>query len=679
MLIREIILENFMSYEYARIPLKPGVNIICGPNGAGKSSILVGISVALGQSYTERSKKLSDLIRRGKDIGRVTLVLDNSRRGGRRPVRRINKDQIYLTRVLRRDGKYWFEIDNVHATKAEVVRLLSRFNVDPDNMLIIMHQDMAEQFVVLSPQEKLKLIEAAVGLESYRRNVLEARKKLSRILSQEESLKKMLESAEQTLAYWREQYERYQQKQQLLMKRRFLERELAWAEVARIEEEYSNIQEKLSKKRVDLERIKEEIKLSEDDVHHLYDELKDAKSRWQRFFEERLSLEREKAKHEFNVQNASRISGEIQILVESGQQRIEEFLETARLMEGTLQSSSSMPLGNQASRIISVAKEMNNWSQTLSSKIKGLQESIKESERRLTVLEAQLSEVKDQMQKASETIENLNNGILEKRIGLAILEYRMKEVEAEIQEIERNLKSLESRIAEARSRAEERGPRIATLRSPEEILDEIRMIDGRIAAMADIPGNVERMYESYSNLYLELQEKARLAAENREKALAEIERRMIAWRNLIRDLLSSVSSQYQKILSQAAGTGYVRLIDDHDIEAAGIEIHVGFKGAKPVPLNIYSQSGGERSTAVMAFLLALQQHIQSPFRAIDEYDVHMDPRNREIIANLLIYAVKERAVQYLAITPNQMYFEGKDVHMITVQNIEGTSRIMEVK
>jgi len=669
MLIKEIILENFMSYEYARIPLKPGVNIICGPNGAGKSSILVGISVALGQSYTERSKKLSDLIRRGRDIGRVTLVLDNSRRCGRRPVRRINKDQIYLTRVLRRDGKYWFEIDNVHATKADVVRLLSHFNVDPDNMLIIMHQDMAEQFVVLSPQEKLKLIEAAAGLESYRRNVLEARRKLSRILSQEDSLKRMLESAEQTLIYWREQYNRYQQKQQLLMKRRFLEREFAWAEVARMEEELSSIQKKLSSKRVDLERIEGEIKLSEEEVHRLYDELKDAKGRWQRFFEERLHLEREKAKHEFNLQSAARITGDIQNLLESGQQRIGGLLEAARRIEN---------VSDQASQIISAAKEMEDWSQTLISKVRGLQESIKESDQKLAVLETQLSEIKDRMQKASETVEELNSKIIEKRIALAILNYRKRETETEIHEIEKTLKSSEFRISEAARRAEERGPRIATLRSPEEILDEIRVIDGRIAAMADIPGDVERMYESYSKLYLELQEKARLAAENREKALAEIERRMIAWRNLIRDLLSSVSSQYQKILSQAGGTGYVSLINDHDIEAAGIEIHVGFRGAKPIPLNIYSQSGGERSTAVMAFLLALQQHIQSPFRAIDEYDVHMDPRNREVIANLLVSAV-EGAIQYLAITPNQMYFEGKDVHMITVQNIEGTSRIMEVK
>jgi len=677
MLIREIILENFMSYEYARIPLKPGVNVVCGPNGAGKSSILVGISVALGQSYTERSKKLSDLIRRGKDIGRVTLVLDNARKDGRRPVQRIRKDQIYLTRVLRRDGKYWFEIDNVHATKADVVRLLSHFNVDPDNMLIIMHQDMAEQFVVLSPQEKLRLIEAAAGLESYRRNVLEARKKLSRILSQEESLKKMLESAEQTLNYWREQYDRYQQKRQLLLKRRFLERELAWAEVSEIEEELSGIQKKLSSKRADLKKISEEIKLSEDEVNHLYENLKDARSKWQRSFEERLSLEREKAKHEFNIQNAAKISSEIQILMENGQRRIEEFLEAARSIEGKLRGLDSEILGDQTSQIISVAEKVNEWSQILSSKIKGLQESIEESSQKLTALESQLSEIKDGMQKATELIEGLNGKILEKRIGLAILEYRKKEAEAEIHEIERNLKSLELKVAEATRRAGERGPRIVTLRSPDEVLDEIRMVDGRIAAMADIPGDVERMFESYSKLYLELQEKARLAAENREKALVEIERRMIAWRNLIRDLLSSVSLQYQKILSQAAGTGHVRLINDHDIEAAGIEIHVGFRGSKPVPLNIYSQSGGERSTAVMAFLLALQQHIQSPFRAIDEYDVHMDPRNREVIANLLISAV-EGGVQYLAITPNQMYFEGKDVHMITVQNIEGTSTIMEV-
>ncbi|RJS85281.1 hypothetical protein CW706_01685 [Candidatus Bathyarchaeota archaeon] len=677
MLIKEIILENFMSYEYARIPLKQGINIICGPNGAGKSSILVGISVALGQSYTERSKKLSDLIRRGKDVGRITLVLDNSRRGGRRPVRRINKDNIYLTRVLRRDGKYWFEIDNVHATKAEVIRLLSRFKVDPDNMLIIMHQDMAEQFVILPPQEKLKLVEAAAGLESYRKNVLEARSKLRRILSQEDSLKKMLESAEETLNYWREQYERFQQKKQLLIKRRFLERELAWAEVARIEEEFSEVKRKLNRRRSELERVSEKMRFSEGEVNKIRRELENAKDSWRKLFDERLVLEREKAKHEFNVKNAEMLS-DVQSLVEDGQRMVDSFMGgLSSIGEGAAYPDSRID-ADHTLQIALVAKNLERRFEELNVKIVKMREAIEQSRRSLPLLEEELSDVKSKMQKISDDIEELNERILNERINLAILEYRSGEIKSEIREMERKIKSLEGRIAEATSRAEEKGSRIAVLRSPDEILDEIHMVDGRIAAMADIPGDVERMYESYSKLYLELQEKARLAAENREKALAEVEQRMATWRRLIRDLLSSVSSQYEKILSYADGAGYVRLVNDEDIESAGIEIYVGFRGSKPVPLNIYSQSGGERSTSVMAFLLALQQHIKSPFRAIDEYDVHMDPRNREIIANLLISAVKDGGAQYLAITPNQTYFEGKGIHMITVQNIGGTSIVMEV-
>ena len=47
MLIQELIVENFMSYEYARVPFKKGVNVIGGPNGAGKSSILDAITWSL--------------------------------------------------------------------------------------------------------------------------------------------------------------------------------------------------------------------------------------------------------------------------------------------------------------------------------------------------------------------------------------------------------------------------------------------------------------------------------------------------------------------------------------------------------------------------------------------------------------------------------------------------------
>jgi chromosome segregation ATPase len=129
---------------------------------------------------------------------------------------------------------------------------------------------------------------------------------------------------------------------------------------------------------------------------------------------------------------------------------------------------------------------------------------------------------------------------------------------------------------------------------------------------------------------------------------------------------------------QTQAVGEVRLINEQDIEAAGLEILVGFKGGKPVPLDAYTQSGGERTTAMMSFLLALQQHVRSPFRAVDEYDVHMDPKNRELIARMLISTVTNGNAQYIIITPSQITFAKEDVNIITVQNIEGKSVIREV-
>ena len=353
MLIKEVILENFMSYEYARIPFKPGVNVICGPNGAGKSSILIGISVALGQSYTERSRKLSDLIRWGKDQARITLVLDNSRRGGKRPVSRFNKDEIYLTRVLRRDGKYWFELENRAATKHEVQRLLGRLGVDPDNMLLIMHQNMVEQFAVLSPQEKLKMVEAAVGLEPYRRNVLAAQKKLGRILSQEESVRKLLESAEQTLSYWREQYDRYQQKKQLQMKRRFLERELAWAKVNEKEAKVEELKSRINEIEEEIKRIENEAKLAKNKLSAIQRKLQDLKNEWKGLLEERLLLEREKAKHELNLALSSRNLEEWQSIVDMSQNEIRSSLTQIENLESQI-----MEIANENPRIKELATQL---------------------------------------------------------------------------------------------------------------------------------------------------------------------------------------------------------------------------------------------------------------------------------------------------------------------------------
>jgi chromosome segregation protein len=640
MLIQEVILENFMSYEYARVPFKHGVNVICGPNGSGKSSILLAVSVALGQSYTERSKKLSSLIRWGKDQARVTLILDNARRGKSRPVPKFGKDQIFLTRVLRRDGQYWFELENRAATRADVQRLLSKLGVDPDNMLIIMHQNMVEQFTVLSQQEKLRMVEAAVGLEPYRENVVEAQKKLTRILSQEDSVSKLLESAEQTLNYWREQYDKYQQKKQLLTKRRFLDRELTWAEVAKREEITNVLEADEKKERNTLSQIEEEAKTTEGQLRSLQGELEKLKTEWETLFTERLNLEREKARNEAAIPIYEQMLNEI---ATAGNPSLSESQTQFKLL-----------------------------------KRENLKELIQDSSQQLSKLNPEINENQLRTRNMEETREKVGSQVLESRISLALLQYRKENARIALERLEGELKTAKSHLNEALGKAEETGPRIAVIKNVGEILDEMRVTDGHLAALADVSENIERQYESYSKLYLELKEKAQQVAENREKALEEVKTRMQNWRTVIQSLLDRVSLEYQKVLAQTQALGEVKLVNGHDIETAGLEILVGFKGGMPVTLDAYTQSGGERTTATMSFLLALQQHVRSPFRAVDEYDIHMDPKNRELIAKMLISTVKDAGSQYIVITPSQITFAKEEANIITVQNVEGKSIIREV-
>ncbi len=637
MLIQELIVENFMSYEYARVPFKQGVNVIGGPNGAGKSSLLLAISVGLGQTYTERSRKLSDLIRWGKDQARVTLILNNTKQGNRRPEPKYNKDQLFLTRILRKDGKYWFELENRVASKQDIERLLGKFGVDPDNMLIIMHQNMVEQFSVLSNVDKLRMVEEAVGLEPFRNNVVQAKTKLTRILTQEDSVGKLLEQAQQTLKYWREQYEKFQEKKQLKIRRSFLGRELVWAEVERRENIVKSLQANYNKNQQAIAKLEDERQAIVSELDDQQNQNQTLRGEMKAVFDERLILEREIAQNQSTVSLVDQLISEAQILQTIVNKNEFKLLRIENLKE-----------------ILETSRE----------EIKKATQHVKENQKRQFALE--------------ESTDKISKGSIDKRVNLALLDFKVQRAVNEQKAFEKSLKEAQENLDVVVAKAQESGERIAVLKSASEIQEEMGLTDGHLAALSNVSEEIERQYESYSKLYLELKEKAQLVAENREKTLEEVKTRLAAWRSVMEDLLSRVNLEYQRIMSQTLATGEEQLSNPQDIETAGLEIHVGFKGSKPVTLDAYTQSGGERTTATMGFLLALQQHVRSPFRAVDEYDIHMDPKNREMIAKVLVALIKDASAQYVVITPSQITFAKQDANVITVQNLEGKSLVHEV-
>ncbi|MCS7097691.1 MAG: AAA family ATPase [Candidatus Methanomethyliaceae archaeon] len=571
--ILEVILENFMSYEYARVPLRRGLNLICGPNGSGKSSILLGISVATGQSYTERSKRLADLIRRGKDSARVTLILDNSESDGKRPIPYISSDIISISRYLKKDGKYWFEINGREVSKFDIERLFKSVGMNPDNMLIIMHQNMIEEFAITSPEDKLRMVEEAVGFSQYREAIYESEEKLNRIVGEEEATSQLLASAEQNLSYWKELNEKYNEKKRLLERKHYLERELIWSQIIRQESIIAQLEEKVRFKFSQLKSVDE----------RLLEKLNMAEALWIEY----LSLKEKLRKLLYNGKNFE----EIGIIDEKLDKAVKDYVNT--------------------------------------------------------------------------------------RVEEAILKYRREEIEGEIKELENSLK--EARNVYSELEKLKVGDRIFTNRAPSEISDEIRFINAHLLSLGDIPEDTPSLYQAYLKTYNELKQRIVTVSENRKKVLEELEERKKVWRRIMENLIDEVNPIYREILSKVGGTGGLRLVNMEDPEKAGLEITVGFRGSAPVLLNAYSQSGGERAVATMAFLLALQHHLKSPIRAIDEFDVHMDPHNREAVMRMLFSFVNENPnVQFIIITPSQMSIISESANIIFIQIVHGKSEVAKI-
>ncbi|MEM2124774.1 MAG: AAA family ATPase [Candidatus Methanosuratincola sp.] len=570
--LSEVILENFMSYEYARVQLNRGLNLISGPNGAGKSSILLAISVATGQSYTERSRKLSDLIRRGKETARVTLVLNNAAVDGKRPVPLINSDLITVSRYLKKDGTYWFEINSKEASKFDVNRLFKSVGMNPDNMLIIMHQNMIEEFAITSPEEKLRMVEEAVGFLPYRKAIFDAEEKLSRILGEEEATTQLLSSAEQTLEYWRDLNNRYEEKKRLLEKKSYLEREMVWAQVIKNEKAVASIEERIRLKSAQLEDLRKGVAQKKAAAEQL----------WSDYLAEKERLR----------------------ALLSAPERLHE---------------------------------------------RGL---------------------------SDERLDTIVKSYVDAKVEEAVMRYRAKELDREIADLKSDLEEAKKSLAEAQHGVKDAGDRIQTARTLMEISDEIRYVNAHLLSLGDVPEDAPSMYETYKKTYQELKQKAAVVGENRKHLIEEIAERKRIWREVLERLVAEITPIYRSVLSRVGGTGEIRLSNMDDPEKAGIEVTVGFRGASPVLLDAYAQSGGERAVATMAFLLALQHQLKSPVRAVDEFDVHMDPFNREAMMRMLFSFMNENSdVQFIVITPSQLSAVGDFANIIFVQNVHGKSEV----
>ena len=654
-LIREVQLTNFMSYKNASVPLELGLNLIVGPNGAGKSSILLAISVVLGQAYTERAKKLSELIRWGEQEARVSLKLDNYITKGARPFPQARAEQVLLTRVLKRSGEYHYLLNNKPISKTDLVEGLSRIGLNPDNMLVIMHQLMVGRFGSVSPAEKLLLLEDAIGFATYRREVLDASSRLQKLTTEREAMSSVLEGTRETYQHWHREYEKYELKKKLEEQYRDLQRELIWRRILRKEASQKRTKDRIASLQRDMEKTKKDYESSSRESEDVSAHLARLNEELERFREEQLKLERGRGYRS------------------AASAWIERVGELIRSQEKLIQSIKERT-GDSTDDLLKESDELKR----VISEVSQEQEKISQIAK---LEEADFGMVRGRISETAALVSKNTENLVQWRVQREVSTFKLSTLAEQMQDLELQLRLGAEELEPLHSQASQLGPPFENPRDLQAVTIEIATVQERLRPLAHLSDEVEKMYRNYGELYEDLKKKASVVEQNRIEVLEELRQRFDRWKAVMDKLFEQLSERYSSLLEEVGGKGGIVLKASKDVEKAGLELHAGFRGNAPVSLDGLSPSGGERTIALIAFLLSLQQFIASPFRAIDEFDVHMDPRNRETVSRLIYAASRAKdSSQYIAITPGHVTLpEEENLHVIVVQNVEGASMVNELK
>ncbi len=121
------------------------------------------------------------------------------------------------------------------------------------------------------------------------------------------------------------------------------------------------------------------------------------------------------------------------------------------------------------------------------------------------------------------------------------------------------------------------------------------------------------------------------------------------------------------------GDGRLELQKPEDPFSGGVELYIQFPG-KPIR-QASGASGGERSVAAIAYLLAIQQFLKAPFYLFDEIDAHLDDLNTTRLAEVLRENAAES--QFLMVSLKDVMVHSADqIYGVFSQN--GRSRVLKL-
>ncbi|MFW9989965.1 MAG: AAA family ATPase, partial [Candidatus Odinarchaeota archaeon] len=239
--IRKVILENFLSFQKDEVDFgKSNFVIIVGPNWSGKTSIFQAIKFVLGSNERdERYKKWADFIRNGQNHAMVEIHIQN-------------EDELVKLRryVIRGQSPYFLlkrkdDIEFKRKTVQEIQKLISDFNINPDNQFAFVSQGKIDSIKNLKPTQLSTFLEEGIGLKGLREEILQQKNNVYELNNDLHSLKSRKNTLNISLELLNPKLERLERKNRLLDVKKKFNDELLWANKDKLEKDIIDIEEKV--------------------------------------------------------------------------------------------------------------------------------------------------------------------------------------------------------------------------------------------------------------------------------------------------------------------------------------------------------------------------------------------------------------------------------------------------
>ena len=308
----------------------------------------------------------------------------------------------------------------------------------------------------------------------------------------------------------------------------------------------------------------------------------------------------------------------------------------------------------------------------LDTKATALSELIAQTDAAALVLAGKESTQRRELQAGDEQLKNLRSQIESSHGRRAEIEIALVRHQSEIRFLgETSRKELNLELAEISPSAEGEGLDLAEI---ERGYNELR---GKIDSLGPInPQALEEFEEaSIRQDFLTAQRQDLLdSIRDTEKAIHEID---AISRARFEEAFTAINDNFRVAFHTlfGGGSGEMRLTDGANAAESGIDIIASPPGKKLQ--NVLLLSGGEKSMAAMALLMAIFKFQPSPFCVLDEVDAPLDEANIGRLTKLL----KEMSVdtQFIIITHSKKTMESaQSMYGVTMQEA-GISKLVSVR